>query len=216
MLKKLQSYKVIGILLSFISVSWLVLAYFFFEQYMEAIYFVSLDAGIIETNVFVLTYYIKELLPYFILLFILLNITLLMGIIFILIEKNYGWISEKIRLVPFFIFGIAVFFCMTLKIWPILLPLVIITLLIGFIIYTVYKIKTDEITDDFEEYEVIKKEGPFDTQEEAENFYNKFCQYWRLKFSNKGLELNSRIFMGETKHYYLEIYVTENLKELEI
>lgn len=210
MFKKLQSHKVIGLLLSFISISWLIVTCFFFEKYMEAIYFVSVDAGVIETNVFVLTYYIKELLPYFILIFILLNVTLLVGVIFFVVKRKYGWISEKTMLVPFFIFGIAVFFCMTLKIWPILLLLVIIALLISFIIYTVYKVNMDEMIDDFEEDEVIKKEGPFNTREDAEHFYNEFCEYWTIKFLNKNLNLNSRIFMGETKYYYLEIYVTEN------
>lgn len=209
MLKKLQNHKVVGILLSFISISWLLVAYFFFKKYLEAIYFVSLNAGVMETNVFVLNYYIKDLLPYFILIFLLLNLTLLTGVIFLLVKRKYGWISEKVMLAPFFIFGIAVIFCMTLKIWLVFLPLIVITLLISFILYSIYKISNDDVVSDFEEFEVIKWEGPFESQEEAEKFYDKFCYYWLFKFSNQGFELNSRIYKGELEKYYIEIYLTK-------
>ncbi|MBO0437445.1 hypothetical protein [Vagococcus fluvialis] len=217
MLKKLQNYKIVGVILSFISISWLIVAYFFFKKYMEAIYFVSLDAGVMETNVFVLNYYLKDLFPYFIIIFLLLNLTLLTAVIFLLVKRKYGWISEKVMLVPFFIFAIAVIFCMTLKIWLVFLPLIIITLLISFILYSIYKINSDDVLDGFEEYEVIKREGPFESQDEVENFYNKFCHYWLFKFSNQGFELNSRIYKGELEKYYIEIYLTKkNIGDMKI
>lgn len=208
MLKKLQNHKVVGILLSFISISWLLVAYLFFKKYLEAIYFVSLDAGVMETNVFVLNYYIKDLLPYFILIFLLLNLTLLTGVIFLLVERKYGWISEKVMLAPFFIFGIAVIFCMTLKIWLVFLPLIVITLLISFILYSIYKINSDEVADVYEEYEIIKREGPFETELEASNYYTKFYQHWYRKFDEKNYQLHQRIKLDESNKYSVEIYVT--------
>ena len=85
--------------------------------------------------------------------------------------------------------------------------LIIVSLVIGYTLYVLYS-KTsegDQLT--YDNSEVIKEAGPFQSQAEANIFLKEFCEEWQESFEDRKLLLVSKINNDTMNKYYVTIYV---------
>lgn len=210
MINKISKKKIIIFIIVVIVIPWLICDFLFFNTYEKAVFFVSQDSHLIETVVFILNYYLADLLPYFVAIFLLLNITSLTSVyIYILDQRSFESHFKLVALGPV-IYVLNALFLLSTKLWPVMLLLIIINLLIAFILYVLFKQNEDELDDNYEDYEIVKIAGPFDTPMKADHYCDKFYHYWEIKFLQKGFKLDYRIVNDEPSQYHVEIYVTEN------
>lgn len=208
MREKLNSKEFSSIIILFII--WLTYDFLFFKVYEVSIYFVSPNSNLLEKIIFVLNFYLSELYPYFIAIFVILNGTLLTIIFTYLSKKKNGNVNHLFEKILLLIFIVNSFYLLTTILWPIMLFFIVLSLVISFILLIVFKQNDEELDSSYEENEIIKVEGPFDNEWKAKSYYKKFFDYWEKKFLNLDLKLNNRIFMDIDENYYVEVYVTKN------
>ncbi|WP_430603205.1 hypothetical protein IGJ02_000566 [Enterococcus sp. DIV0724b] len=191
-------------------IGWITNFVFFSRFYEEAIFYVDKNAKLIIQLLFVVNYYLEDLLKYLFVAFLLMTLNLFLILIFYIKNKqevtkqkemNYSMIAFLVLLV------VNVIALMTTIIWPLFLLLFIVSMTIVYIIYVITKYLYEEKDDRYEENETVKVEGPFQTKEAAEKYSKEFLAHWTDYFTKKGYNLVEYIECDASNEWHVEIIV---------
>lgn len=190
-------------------VCWGVYSYFFYQIYQEAAVFATDGAQRIIQILEILNYRGPQLLPYFILFFTLVSLSLLYLMYqFLFYEKNRinsPFLGVMSTLLTLFIVG-NLFNRLGLFLIALFLVALLIMISIGLTVNYLYLKQTN-----YEVGEVIRKAGPFKKLSDAQNFMTREMKRLEKSLISEELSINSVIYLEVTKGHYVEIFVEDDL-----
>lgn len=191
-------------------VGWITNFILFTRFYEGAMFYVDKNAKFIIQLLFIVNYYLSDVLTYLFVAFLLMTLNLFLLLMFYTKNKREG-IKQKERTYSMIVFlaiiGISAITLLITIIWPLFLLLFIVSLTIVYIIYVITKSLYEEKDESYEENEMVKVEGPFQTREAAEEYTKEFLAHWTDYFANKGHKLAGSIKCDEKNEWYVEIIV---------
>ncbi|MBO0439838.1 hypothetical protein [Candidatus Enterococcus ikei] len=205
--QKYRSYYLCEIVLL---IGWITNFVFFSRFYEEAVFYVDKNAKFIIQLLFMVNYYLDDLLKYLFVVFLLMTLNLFLILMFYIKNKqevnkqkemNYSMIVFLVLLI------INVITLMTTIIWPLFLLLFIVSMTIVYIIYVITNYLYEEQDELYEENETVKLEGPFQTKEAAEKYSKEFLAHWTDSFTKKGYSLVEFIKSDANNEWHVEIIV---------
>lgn len=197
-------------------VTWIIYFYKFYEVYSWADFFTQSNASTIVKVVYIFTYYGDRLVPYLVIGFLLLNLNLLVALVIQFLRERKKEVSSIFLWIAIATYCISVSIFLVTTIWPLMLLLVIASLVISYTLYTVYTKKSVDNMDNYENDELIKEAGPFNSQEEATDFFEEFNHEWKGNFEQRNLLLVPKIIQEEANIYHVKIHVKYNFPRIHI
>nr|MBO1354333.1 hypothetical protein [Enterococcus sp. DIV0212c] len=191
-------------------IGWVVNFILFSKFYEEAFFYVDKKANFIVQLLFMVNFYLEDILKYLFITFLLMTLNLFLILMFYIKNKKELTDSKKMTyslIVFLVILGINGVAMLKTIVWPLFLLLFIASLTIVFIIYVITKYLYEEKDEFYEENEVVKKQGSFQTKEEAEQYAKDFITHWLEYFEKKGYTLMDSITEGEENEWYVEVIV---------
>lgn len=191
-------------------IGWLTNFVLFSKFYEAAIFYVDKNAKFMIQLLFMVNYYLDDLLKYLFVAFLLMTLNLFLMLMFYIKnqreaikqkEMNYSMVGFLL------IIGINVIALMKTILWPLFLLLFIVSLTIVYIIYVITTYLYEEKDEQYEENEIVKLEGPFQTKEAAESYTKEFLAHWTDHFAKKDYRLMERINQDEKNGWHVEIIV---------
>ncbi|MBO0474051.1 hypothetical protein IGL98_000613 [Enterococcus sp. DIV0840] len=191
-------------------IGWITNFILFSRFYEEAVFYVDKNAKFIIQLLFMVNYYLDDLLKYLFVAFLLMTLNLFLILMFYI--KNKQEISKtkemNYSMILFLVLiGINVIALLTTIIWPLFLILFIVSMTIVYIIYVVTNYLYEEKDERYEENETVKLEGPFQTKEAAEKYSKEFLAHWADYFSKKGYRLAEFVKCDANNEWHVEIIV---------
>ncbi|OTN83841.1 hypothetical protein A5819_003660 [Enterococcus sp. 7E2_DIV0204] len=191
-------------------IGWITNAVLFSRFYEEAIFYVDKRDKFIIQLLFMVNYYLDDLLKYLFVAFLLMTLNLFLILMFY-IKNRQEVIKRKEMLYSIIVFlvliGINVIALLTTIVWPLFLLLFIVSMTIVYIISVITKYLYEEKDERYEENEIVKVEGPFQTKEAAEEYVNEFLDHWTEYFVGKGYILISEMAFDDEYKWNVEIIV---------
>lgn len=195
-------------------IGWITNAVLFSRFYEEAIFYVDKRDKFIIQLLFMVNYYLDELLKYLFVAFLLMTLNLFLILMFY-IKNRREVIKRKEMLYSIIVFlvliGINVIALLTTIVWPLFLLLFIVSMTIVYIIYVITKYLYEEKDERYEENEIVKVEGPFQTKEAAEKYANEFLAHWMDHFAKKGYILMDNLTCHEENKWHVE-FIVQSIK----
>ncbi|EOH96812.1 hypothetical protein UAW_01770 [Enterococcus haemoperoxidus ATCC BAA-382] len=191
-------------------IGWITNFILFSRFYEGAVFYVDKNAKFIVQLLFLMNYYLSDVLTYLFIAFLLMTFNLFLLLMFYTKNKREGikqTESTYSMIVFLAIIGISAITLLMTIIWPLFLLLFIVSLTIVYVIYVITKSLYEEKDESYEENEVVKVEGPFQTKEAAEEYTKEFTEHWTNHFTKKGLSLVAFIKCDEKDEWYVEIVV---------
>lgn len=204
-MKKIKKNQFLLFSLIILLFGWGIYFHQFYKVYQMADFFTDSNAAVLVKLVYVFTYYGDLLVPYVVVGFILLNLNMLFLLVTCFISPKETNSHSVLTWIAGGMFLLATTAFMFTSIWPLMSILIVVSLVIAYTLYTVFR-KSYEETKNYEEYELIKEAGPFTSEEEAEAFFEEFRDHWSPTFARKNLVLVPKIILVE-QAYQLKIHV---------
>lgn len=191
-------------------IGWITNFVLFSRFYEEALFYVDKNAKFIIQLLFMVNYYLDDLLKYLFVAFLLMTINLFLVLMFYIKNKQEVTKQKEMTysMVGFLVLIVMnVIALMTTIIWPLFLLLFIVSMTIVYIIYVITNYLYEEKEEQYEENETVKIEGPFQTKEAAEKYTEEFLAHWTDHFSKKNYNLVECIKSDATNEWHVEIIV---------
>ena len=191
-------------------VGWITNFILFSRFYEGAMFYVDKNAKFIIQLLFIVNYYLRDVLTYLFVSFLLMTFNLFLLLMFYTKNKREG-VKQKERIyaiiVCLAIIGINALTLALTILWPLFCLLFVLSLTIIYIIYVITKSLYEEKNEGYEEGELVKVEGPFETKATAEAYTEEFLTHWTDYFAKKGYTLVSFIKHDEENEWYVEIII---------
>ena len=201
---------VFGVLLI---MSWGVYSYFFKKIYQEAAVFATEGAQKIIQMLEILNYRGAELLPFFIIYFTLVSLSLFYVMYQYIYQKQYQYPIKSTVLSVMSIICFIFILSNLMNKFALFLGLLVITsvvimIAIGLTVNYLYmKSPTYEVGD------LIRKAGPFTKLSDAQSFSLREIKKLEKRFLMEGVFLESMIYVEENKGHYVDIFVENKIGE---
>ncbi|WP_430604107.1 hypothetical protein [Enterococcus sp. DIV0724b] len=191
-------------------IGWIINFILFSRFYEESIFYVDKQAKLLIQLLFLVNYYLNDLVLYLFVSFLLMTLNLLV-ILMLCIESRKS-VSKQykikyIMILMLIIIGINAVALLKTIIWPLFLLLFIFSLTVVYIIYVITNYLYEGKDETYEENELVKKEEGFQTKEEAEKYSKEFLSYWAEDFEKNGYRLVNSIKKDQKNEWYVEFIV---------
>ncbi|OJG22689.1 hypothetical protein RU98_GL001963 [Enterococcus caccae] len=191
-------------------IGWVTNFILFSTFYKEAMFYVDKEAKFIIQLLFVVNYYLSDVLTYLFVAFLLMTFNLFLLLMFYIKNKREGIKQKEMTystIMFLTIIGLNAIALLMTILWPLFLLLFIISLTIVYIIYVITKSLYEEKDETYEENELVKIEGPFQTKEAAEEYTKEFLAHWTDHFAKKEHRLVAFTNCDEKNEWHVEIIV---------
>ncbi|MGX7243616.1 hypothetical protein ACWOC1_02065 [Enterococcus quebecensis] len=199
-----------GLLLS----GWGINFMFFSKFYEHAVFYIDKKDKFIIQLLFLMNYYLQDILKYLLIGFVLMTLNVLLVLMFY-IQNKRGDIKKKEMngsmiafLLGIIVNGIAL---MRTIIWPLFLVLFIASLTIVYIIYVITTYLYEDKDEFYEDNEQVKIEAHFQTKEDAEKYAKEFMAHWNDYFEKKGYRLVNHVKYDGKNQWHVE-FVVQSMK----
>lgn len=191
-------------------IGWVTNFILFSRFYEEAVFYVDKKAKFIIQLLFMVNYYLDDLLKFLFVSFLLMTLNLFLILMFY-IKNQRSVMKQKAITYSIILFlaiiGINGIALLKTIVWPLFLLIFITSLTIVYIIYVITKYLHEEKDESYEENERIKVAGPFQTKEMAETYSEEFLAHWAKEFEKKGYCLINNINNDSKNEWHVEITV---------
>ncbi|WP_207695811.1 hypothetical protein DOK67_0001475 [Enterococcus sp. DIV0212c] len=191
-------------------IGWFTNAVFFSMFYEKAVFYVDKNAKFIIQVLFMMNYYLEDVLKHLFVAFVLMTLNLFLILMFYVKNKREVIKQKEMSYsIVLFLMIIVVGGTALLRtiLWPLFLLLFITSLTIVYIIYVITNYLYEEKDEAYEENELVKIEGPFQTKEAAEKYSKEFLAHWTDNFAKKGYSLVEYIKCDANNEWHVEIIV---------
>lgn len=191
-------------------VGWVVNFVFFWKFYEQAVFYVDKEAKFIVQLLFISTYYLSDVLIYLFSSFLLMTLNMLLLLILHSKDKRSSVKSKQAKILLNFsslIIVVNLILLLRTIVWPLFLLMFIASVTIVYIVYAVTKYLYEEQEESYEENELIKEMGSFETKEAADEYSDHFLAYWSKEFEKKGYCLISTVKNNPENGWHVEIIV---------
>lgn len=205
-----QKYRIYYLCEAVLVIGWITNFILFSRFYEEAVFYVDKKAKFIIQLLFMVNYYLDDLLKFLFVSFLLMTLNLFLILMFYIKNKRSVTKQKEITyaLILFLvIIGINGITLLKTIVWPLFLLIFITSLTIVYIIYVITNYLYEEKDESYEENEQIKAAGPFQTKEMAETYSEEFLAHWANEFEKKGYCLVNNINNDSKNEWYVEITV---------
>ncbi|EOI00806.1 hypothetical protein UAW_00073 [Enterococcus haemoperoxidus ATCC BAA-382] len=191
-------------------IGWITNTLLFSRFYEEAIFYVDKKDKYIIQLLFLVNYYLDDLLKYLFVAFLLMTLNLFLILRFYI--KNRREVTKRKEMqysmiVFLVLIGFNIIALLTTIVWPLFLLLFIVSMTIVYIIYVITKYLYEEKDERYEENELVKVGGPFQTKEAAERYANEFLAHWKNHFAKNGYILVDNLTCHDKTKWQVEIIV---------
>ncbi|EOL46366.1 hypothetical protein I580_01635 [Enterococcus caccae ATCC BAA-1240] len=190
-------------------VGWITNFILFSRFYKESIFYVDKQAKLVIQILFMVNYYLEDVLLYLFVSFLVMTLNLLLILMFYIKSKQSMVRQKEMKysmILFLIIIGINAIALLNTIIWPLFLLVFIFSLTVVYIIYVITKYLYEGKDELYEDNELIKIEVGFQTKEEAEKYTEEFLTYWADDFERKGYRLVDSIKKDPKKEWYVEFF----------